>query len=303
MKYPPFVPVFALGLGLLPATACVVAVDSHSEIVREEKRFTVDGTPDLRVATFDGSIQIQAWDKPGILVEIEKRGPSKEAVNALQVIVEQKGNVIDLEVKRPKSESFSSFGLHQTAYARLIVSVPRTSNVRARSGDGSIRIEQVTGRIELRTGDGSIRAAGVSGDMTFDTGDGSVVVEGAEGRLVVETGDGSVNVSGRLGMVKLHTGDGSVVYRADPGSAMTNGWDITTGDGSVTLYLPRDFGADVDAHTGDGRIISDLGEPLEKTDRSERTERDRRTLRGPIGAGGQLLRVRTGDGAIRLKVN
>jgi hypothetical protein len=84
---------------------------------------------------------------------------------------------------------------------------------------------------------------------------------------------------------------------------MTNGWDITTGDGSVTLYLPRDFGADVDAHTGDGRIISDLGEPLEKTDRSERTERDRRTLRGPIGAGGQLLRVRTGDGAIRLKVN
>jgi hypothetical protein len=85
---------------------------------------------------------------------------------------------------------------------------------------------------------------------------------------------------------------------------MTNPWDITTGDGSVTLYLPRDFGADVDAHTGDGRITSDLGEPLEKTDSDrERRERDRRTLRGPIGAGGQLLRVRTGDGAIRLKLN
>ncbi len=308
MKYPPFVPVFALGLGLLPATACVVAVDSHSEIVREEKRFTVDGTPDLRVATFDGSIQIHAWDKPGILVEIEKRGPSKESVNALQVIVEQKGNVIDLEVKRPKNESFSSIGLHQTAYARLIVSVPRSANVRARSGDGSITIEQVTGRIELRTGDGSIRATGVSGDMNFDTSDGSVVVDGAEGQLVVETGDGSVNVSGRLSVVKLHTGDGSVVYRAEPGSSMTNAWDITTGDGSVTLYLPREFGADVDAHTGDGRIISDLrsdvADPVEKTDRgSDRTERDRRTLRGPIGAGGQLLRVRTGDGAIRLKLN
>ena len=306
MTYPRFVPVFALGLGLLPSAGCVVAVDSHSEIVREEQRFTVDGTADLRVATFDGSIQIQAWDKPDILIEIEKRGPSKDAVAALQVIVEQKGNVIDLEVKRPKNESFSGIGIgiQHTAYARLVVSVPRTTNVRARSGDGSIRIERVNGRIELRTGDGTIRASDVSGDLNFDTGDGSVVVDGAEGQLVVDTGDGSVNVSGKLGGVKLHTGDGSVIYRAQPGSSMTNPWDITTGDGSVTLYLPRDFGADVDAHTGDGRIVNDLGDPLERPDREkERAERDRRTLRGQIGTGGQLLRVRTGDGAIRLKLN
>ena len=304
MKYRPLVPAFALGLGLFHSAGCVVAVDSHSEIVREEKRFTVQGTPDLRVATFDGSIQIQAWDKPGVLVEIEKRGPSKEAVDALQVVVEQKGDVIDLEVKPPKSESFSGIGLHHSAYARLVVSVPRSANIRARSGDGSIRIDRVSGRIDLRTSDGTIRASEVAGEMTFDTSDGSVVVEGAEGQLVVETGDGSVNVTGKLGAVKLHTGDGAVVYRADPGSSMTNPWDITTGDGSVTLYLPRDFGADVDAHTGDGRITSDLGDPIEKTDSDgERRERDRRTLRGPIGAGGQLLRVRTGDGAIRLKLN
>ncbi|MBA3638186.1 MAG: DUF4097 family beta strand repeat protein [Acidobacteria bacterium] len=304
MKYPPLVPVFALGLGLFPSTGCVVAVDSHSEIVREEKRFTVKGTPDVRVATFDGSIQIQGWDKPGILVEIEKRGPSKEAVDGLQVVVEQTGDLIDLEVKRPKNESFSRIGIEHTAYARLVVSVPRSANIRARSGDGPIRIDRVSGRIELRTGDGSIRASEVSGDMNFDTGDGSVVVEAAQGQLVVETGDGSVNVSGNLGAVTLHTGDGSVVYRAEPGSSMTNAWDITTGDGSVTLYLPRDFGADVDAHTGDGRIVSDLGEPIERTDGDrERRERDRRTLRGPIGGGGQLLRVRSGDGAIRLKLN
>lgn len=304
MKHAPLVPLFALGLGLLPSAACVVAVDSHSEVLREEKRFAVTGTADLRLATFDGSIQIQSWDKPEILIEIERRGPNKEAVQALQVIVEEKGNVIDLEVKRPKNESFSGIGFQQTAYARLIVSVPRTTNIRARSGDGSIRVERVNGRIELRTGDGSIRASEVSGDMTFDTGDGSVVVESAEGQLSVDTGDGSVNVSGKLGAVKLHTGDGSVVYRAGPGSAMTNPWDITTGDGSVTLYLPGDFGADIDAHTGDGRVTSDLADPVERAERDrDRADRDRRTLRAQVGTGGQLLRVRTGDGAIRLKLN
>ena len=39
---------------------CTVTVDSQSEIVRDEKRFTVKGTADLRVTTFDGSIQIRA---------------------------------------------------------------------------------------------------------------------------------------------------------------------------------------------------------------------------------------------------
>jgi DUF4097 and DUF4098 domain-containing protein YvlB len=285
-----------LVLGLL-AGGCTVTVDSHSEIVREEKRFAVDGRGDVRVSTFDGSIEIRSWDKPEIVIEIEKRGPTKAAVEGLEVVSQQKGNLIELEVKRPRTESFSGIGLHRTANARLIVSVPRDTDIRARSGDGSIRIDRVAGRLDLRTGDGSIRASEVAGELTLDTGDGSITVDGAEGRLSVDTGDGSVNVSGSLGVVKLHTGDGSVVYRAAPGSTMTEPWEIVTGDGSVSLYLPNDFGAELDAHTGDGTIRNDLN----VEDAGE--ERARRTLRGKIGAGGKLLRVRTGDGAIRLKLN
>ena len=84
----------------------------------------------------------------------------------------------------------------------------------------------------------------VSGELEFNTSDGSVGVQKAHGRLSVDTGDGSVDVGGMLSAVKLHTGDGSVVYRADPGSTMGENWDITTGDGSVSLYLPTGFGAD-----------------------------------------------------------
>ncbi len=170
------------------SAGCLVSVDSASEIVREEKRFPVTGTTDVRVTTFDGSIQIQAWDKPEVLVEIEKRGPTRESVDALEIKVEQAGSVIDLEVKPPRTESFRGIGMHRAPSARLIVWVPRMTNVRARSGDGSIRIERVHGTIELRTGDGSIRASEVNGDLSFDTSDGSVVVEKARGRLTVDTG-------------------------------------------------------------------------------------------------------------------
>jgi DUF4097 and DUF4098 domain-containing protein YvlB len=296
MNVPKSVTMASLGLGLLSA-GCTVTVDSHSEIVRTEKRFTIDGTGDVRVATFDGSIEIQSWDRPEVVIEIEKRGPSKSAVEGLEITSQQTGNLIELEVKRPRNESFSGIGLHRTASARLIVNVPRETDVRARSGDGSIRIERVTGRLDLRTGDGSIRASDVSGELTLDTGDGSITVDGAEGKLSVDTGDGSVNVAGRLGSLKLHTGDGSVVYRGEPGSAMTEPWEITTGDGGVTLYLPADFGAELDAHTGDGTIRNDLNVD------NAGGEKERRTLRGRLGAGGKLLRVRTGDGAIRLKLN
>ena len=279
-------------------SACVVSVDSQGQIVREEKRFVVKGTPELRLTTFDGAIEIQAWDRHEVAIDVEKRGATREAVDALEIKSSQEGDRIELEVKRPRAENFSGFGFHQSASARLIVSVPRDVNVIARSGDGSIKIERVNGRFELRTGDGSIRASDVDGELVLDTGDGSVAVENARGRLEVDTGDGGVSVTGRLTSVKLHTGDGSIVYRAEPGSEMSDNWEITTGDGGVTLYLPPNFGAEIDAQTGDGAIRSDLD--ISSSVEGERGEQ-RRSLKGRLGTGGREIRVRTGDGTIRLK--
>lgn len=279
------------------ASGCVVSVDSQGQIVREEKRFALDGAPELHLKTFDGAIEIQSWDRPEVLVEIEKRGATREAVDSIQVDAERHGNRIDIEAKRPRSETFSSFGFHISTSAKFRVSVPRRSDVVARTGDGAIHLSGLKGTFELRTGDGAIRVSDVAGDLTLNTGDGSVTVDRAEGRLTLETGDGGVNVAGRLSAVKMHTGDGSIVYRVDQGATMTDEWDISTGDGSVALYLPSSFGAELDAHTGDGTIRTDL-----QVDDGSLSENNKRTLRGRVGEGGKRLRVRTGDGAISLKV-
>lgn len=118
----------------------------------------------------------------------------------------------------------------------------------------------------------------------------------------MDTGDGSVSVAGKLASVKLHTGDGSITFRASPGTAMKADWSLTTGDGGVALYLPSDFGAELDAHTGDGSIRNELGLKAEAENDRDR-DRDRRTLKGKLGAGGKILRIRTGDGSIRLKTS
>ena len=51
-----------------------MVVDSQGHITREEKRFTVPGTPELKLVTFDGAIEIRAGDGKTVVVEIEKRG-------------------------------------------------------------------------------------------------------------------------------------------------------------------------------------------------------------------------------------
>jgi DUF4097 and DUF4098 domain-containing protein YvlB len=299
-------------LSSLAASSCVVSVDSQAQVIREEKRFAVSGTPELQLTTFDGAIEIRSWDNPEVLVAIEKRGPTEEAVSQLVVTAGQDGNRIRVEVKRPPSETLGGFRFNSSPSAKLVVSAPRSSNIVARSGDGSIRIERMSGRMSLHTEDGSIRATDVEGDLTFTSGDGSIHVAGARGRIDVETGDGSVDVAGPLSAVKLHTGDGSIVYRAEDLAAMTDNWDITTGDGSVSLYLPSGFSAELDAHTGDGSIRNelDVNRPVLQAESEPdaaaaqpRDPDDKRTIRGRLGAGGKRLRIRTGDGSIHLRAS
>jgi hypothetical protein len=285
----------------LSSSACVVDVDSQGQIVREEKRFTTSGTPEVRLGTFDGAIEIRSSDGHQVLVEIEKRGPTREAVEAIVVESSQDGSRITVDVKHPRKESFNGFGFHTAGSARLIVTVPRRTDIVAKTGDGAIRLDGVRGRLELRTGDGSIRVADTTGELVLNSGDGGITVERAEGTLALETGDGGVSVEGKLSAVKMRTGDGSIVFRVDPDVRMEDDWDISTGDGSVSLYLPAGFNADLDAHTGDGGIRNELGAAdLERSGDRER-ERDRRRLRATLGSGGHRLRIETGDGAIALK--
>jgi len=276
------------------ATSCVdVRALDISYVEREEKRFTVSGRPQLDLSTFDGSIEIRAWDQPEVLVTVEKRAVDKTAASSIEVNAEQSANEIRVSARAPEHWSFT-WPAHRSA--RLIVSVPAASDVRATSGDGSIDIERINGRVALRSGDGSIRTRELTGSMQFQTGDGSITVEAADGDLDVMTGDGSVRLDGRFSRVRARTGDGSLRVAAAPGSSTASEWDIRTGDGSVTLEIPDGFGGEIDAHTNDGRIVV-----RDVTVSNVAGGLARNTLRGTLGAGGKSVRVQTGDGSITLR--
>jgi hypothetical protein len=132
--------------------------------------------------------------------------------------------------------------------------------------------------------------------MRVHTGDGSIRLDDVDGTLDVDTGDGAVVATGTFTAVRARTGDGSVTVHAATGSVAADDWDITSGDGSVTLELPGDFGGELDAHTGDGRIRLDDFAVSNLSEGSDRT-----TVRATLGTGGRAVRVRTGDGSITLR--
>ncbi|MBI4487231.1 MAG: DUF4097 family beta strand repeat protein [Acidobacteria bacterium] len=284
---------------LLSAPACVdiVGADLGKFVDSQEKRFSTNGKPDVDLSTFDGAIEIRSWDRPEVLVVIERRARDKAGADTIEVHTEQNGNRVTVHAR--VADGTPGWGIswhHNWRSARLIASVPAASNILANSGDGSIDIERVSGTIDLRSGDGSIRARELTGDLKAHTGDGSIKLADVDGSLDIDTGDGSVVVSGKFTTVRARTGDGSVTVEAAPGSAAAADWNITTGDGSVTLALPDGFGGELDAHTGDGRIH------MQDISVSNTTGRiGRNTFRGTIGSGGRALRVRTGDGSITLR--
>jgi len=291
-------PVVLAALATAPGCVDIVGSDlgQAKYVERDEKHFSVSGKPDLAFTTFDGSIEIRPWDKPEVQVVVEKRGRDKHDVDLIEVKATQDGNRVEVTVTEPKNRGGFNLEFNNHRSAKLFVSVPASADISARSGDGSIDIEKVNGKVRLSSGDGSINGRLLTGAVDAHTGDGAIKLADVRGDLRVDTGDGSISLGGQLTSVHARSGDGSVIIEAEQGSAAEGDWDIVTGDGSVTLAVPDGFGAELDAHTGDGRIrmeditLSNVSGAL-----------GRNTVKGRLGGGGHNLRVRTGDGSITLR--
>jgi DUF4097 and DUF4098 domain-containing protein YvlB len=175
----------------------------------------------------------------------------------------------------------------------VVLRVPKEADLEVHTGDGSIEVQPVTGRVSLSTGDGSITADGLQGETTLHTGDGSIRATGLSGRLKADTGDGSMHVRGRFDVLDLRTGDGGIDAAAEAGSKVEAAWSLRSGDGSITLRVPDGLGAELDAQSGDGSISVDKPVTVSGTIREH-------AVRGTLGPGGLPLQIYTGDGSIRL---
>ncbi|WP_321475264.1 DUF4097 family beta strand repeat-containing protein [uncultured Paludibaculum sp.] len=254
-------------------TLAAVAAIAASPAMGEEwtKQWPVKGQAELRVDVDDGRVIIRGADTGQISARVVTTG-WKIGPGEVVVTPRQEGSRVELDVRTPRFHNW--IGTNNRSL-RVELTVPRNVIANIRTGDGSILAEDLRGSIRLRTGDGSIDSSGL------------------DGKLDAETGDGSIRTRGRFDLLMLRTGDGRIEADVLDGSKMTSGWDVNTGDGHVVVRLPEKFSADLDAHTGDGKV--ELEFPLE-TSRLD----GGKDVHGKLNGGGPTLRIRTGDGPIRL---
>jgi DUF4097 and DUF4098 domain-containing protein YvlB len=238
---------------------------------QETKTFAVSGAARITLQTFDGSIVVRAWDKPEVTVNATKRASDEQQKQGISLSMEQTGSNIAVVAKfdRAYAQRLSPDTYNINANVSLEVFVPRSTTLRAVSGDGRIVIEGINGDLDLRTGDGAIEVQNGRGHLNATTGDGRIRIAGYDGQVETRTGDGSITLSGRFDQLTARTGDGS-----------------------IALSLPA--GANATIETNAEAVINDIGAVEEETS-------SRRLRRWRVGGGGTVLRLHTGDGRIVLR--
>ena len=301
----------ALLVASVVLAGCEVNLNTEGLTARETHTFKVSGQPQVVLDTFDGAIELHSWDRPEVELEIEKHAMEQMLIDEIKVSASEKNGVVTVKVTGPGRAEFRgvTIGMHISPTARLRVAVPRNSNIEATSGDGSIRAEAIEGKLTLTTSDGSITGSRIGGDIQIRSGDGSIRLDNVTGKLDLETTDGSIGIDAKPTVLKARTGDGSIRATIEPDTVMADNWDLTTSDGTVVVTLPGTFNGELDAETSDGVVRtthplleddSDTEPRRDGENRDERRER-RRTLRAKMGDGGKVLRIRTGDGSIRIE--
>ncbi len=256
---------------ILCACVFLVSVAVCARADEWNKTFPVTGKPTVVLEVDDGRIRVNTGTSPQVTANVSTAS-WRIASGEVQVDSRQDGNRIELTVHVPHEARFTI----GARWVHVQLTVPQESD------------------LNLHTKDGSIVADGVKGTQRLRTGDGSIEVDRLDGSANLDTRDGRIRVDGRFDLLEARTGDGSIEADIRPGSKMTSGWLLRTGDGHITLRLPQDFAADLDASTGDGRVHVDLPVTMSGSMRENST-------RGKMSGGGQPLEVRTGDGTIRIQ--
>jgi DUF4097 and DUF4098 domain-containing protein YvlB len=196
---------------------------------------------------------------------------------------------------RTGSGSIAVEGLQQPVEARTgsgSVDVRDVSSrVEAHTGSGSITLTSIQGETEAHTGSGRIRAEGLAGPFTGSTGSGSISIEQtAAGGADIHTGSGGIKAFGVEGPLKARTGSGSIRAEGKP----IADWDLHTGSGSISLRLPPDAAFNFEGRSSSGGISID--HPVTVQGRVER-----RRIQGQVRGGGPLVRVETGSGSVEVE--
>lgn len=260
----------------------------HDEEVLELK---APASAKLKVYNANGRTRVIGEDRDDIEVRIEKQAraetaeAAEELMDAIRVVPSETPEHLLLEVEIP-----SKWNRH--GVANLEIFVPRAMKVGVTAANGKVCLQGLKGDVRARSGNGSLHVNDIEGDVWVTTSNAKVCCNEIRGDLYARSSNGKLDLDHLCGSVDASTSNGVICANLD--ELGEQGIVLATSNGKIVLELPDLVDADIDIRVDNGVIRSDR-------ELDGRTGDDRGRLRGRLGRGGTPIKLRNSNGTISLR--
>ncbi|HUT46485.1 MAG TPA: hypothetical protein VMX36_09375 [Sedimentisphaerales bacterium] len=226
--------------------------------------------------THNGSITINGADvaecnmTATIVTRAATDEEAQELAEKVKVTLVPSGNRLITRIDKPSQL------INKSVSVSLDVEVPNQTDLELITHNGSLVLEDITGKINATTHNGKVTSERVSGTTAFNTHNGSVTCGEFSGSTQLKSHNGSIKA-----------------YYTDTAPSVCD-ISIVTYNGGIELKTPPGYSGRVDASTNNGSINTDL--PITVSGKISKSK-----LTGTIGAGESQLHLETYNGSIRIR--
>jgi DUF4097 and DUF4098 domain-containing protein YvlB len=232
-------------------------------------------------------------DRGDICIDIETtaRAESEEAARELldliRIVADETAGLLELDVQIPKR--WNRYGS-----ANLELRIPSSLAVSATAANGKTCLRGIRNKVTARSANGSVSIADVVGDIDVSTANAPVCCKCTCGRLTARSSNGKIELGQHRGSLDASTSNGLI--RATVEELGHEGIVLATSNGRIVLDLPEATDAEVDIRVENG-VIRNHRKLASQTDGGDAVAG---RLRGRLGSGGKLIKLRTSNGVISL---
>ncbi len=174
-----------LVVGCSGASDATVSQDFHA---------TVRSTPEtLRVYSPAGTLEVDAWNKPSVQVDAEKRGRTIDDVRALDISVQPQGSALEITSVFPHDAGCN-------CQVRYVIHAPASTSLDLHQSAGTVRVSGFTRNVRSIVSAGTQEVAlgslGGSQRVTLSVSVGTIklsVPAGASANISASTSVGAIN--------------------------------------------------------------------------------------------------------------
>lgn len=233
----------------------------------------------------NGNVTIEGWDRDYAEINAIKRTRKKTS--------ELKKVTIDVLVNKDLKIVTRYSGRPRDVSVTYDIRIPFSVKVKeVTTTNGMVEVIGISGEGQLSSTNGAIRLKRSSGNFSLETTNGSIKVKGLDGNAGSYTTNGSIEIEDTAGIMDVKTTNGgvSLEIRSIPERSL----GIQTTNGTIEVYIDPSLNIDLNAETSTGQI-NIRGLEIMVEDVSEGS------LKGKLGKGGKMIRMRTSNGNIWIR--